>query len=75
MAYALAIKVRVKWEPRVDPPPCEHLTLKLEPSGAGSFTGNFYCIACGESIVPPKPIISLRPRGSLQHAHEAERIR
>jgi hypothetical protein len=32
------------------PPPCEHLTLKLEPSGLGSFTGNFYCIDCGEVL-------------------------
>jgi len=34
---------------RVDQPPaCEHLTLKLEPSGYGGFTGDFYCVDCGE---------------------------
>ena len=54
---------------------CEHLTLKLEPSGYGSFTGNFYCTACGESIVPSKPIISLPRRASEQRVHEAERSR
>jgi hypothetical protein len=75
MATAQAAKVRVKWEPRVDPPRCEHLTLKLETIGFGSFTGNFYCTACGDSIVPPKPIISLRPRASVQRVHEAERTR
>jgi len=54
---------------------CEHLTLKLEPSGYGSFTGNFYCTACGDSIVPSKPIIPLRPRASVQPVREAEHSR
>lgn len=72
MANAQVAKVRVTWEQRENPPPCEHLKLKLEPSGLGGFTGNFYCIACGDSIVPPKPIISLRARTSLHHTHRAE---
>lgn len=66
MATAQAAKVSVK---------CEHLTLKLEPSGSGGFTGNFYCTDCGDSIVPSKLIISLRPRASVQRVHEAERTR
>lgn len=75
MMHAQATKERVTEYQRVDQPPCKHLTLKLEPSGFGGFTGNFYCIACGDSIVLPKPIISLRPRGSLQRTHEAQRAR
>lgn len=47
---AHATAVRVPETPRVSQPVCEHLTLKLEPSGLGSFTGNFYCIDCGESV-------------------------
>ncbi len=72
MAHAQMAKVQVKWEQRENPAPCEHLKLKLEPSGFGGFTGNFYCIACGDSIVPPKPIISLGSRTLLQHIHCAE---
>ena len=54
---------------------CEHRTLKLEPSGCASFTGNFYCMDCGDSIVPAKPIIALRPRVPVQRVREAERTR
>jgi hypothetical protein len=72
---AQATEERVTEYQRVGQPPCKHLTLKLEPSGLSGFTGNFYCIACGDSIVPPKPIISLRPRASLQRAYEAQRAR
>lgn len=43
---------------RVGQPVCEHATLKLETSGV-SFTGNFYCIGCGESVAI-KPQISLK---------------
>jgi hypothetical protein len=73
MATAQAAKVGVTWEPRLDPSRCEHLTLKLEPSGCAGFTGNFYCTACGESIIPSKPIISVRPRASVPRVREAER--
>jgi hypothetical protein len=52
MMNAQAAEVREMRKQRIDhPPPCEHLTLKLEPSGFGSFTGNFYCINCGESVI------------------------
>ena len=51
MMNAQAAEVREMRKQRVDQPPsCEHLTLKLEPNGAGSFTGNFYCMDCGESV-------------------------
>ncbi len=55
MMNAQAAEVREMRKQRVDQPPsCEHLTLKLEPNGAGSFTGNFYCMDCGE-LVAKKP--------------------
>ena len=51
MMNAQASEVRVTRNQRVNqPPPCEHLTLKLEPNGSSSFTGNFYCIGCGEVL-------------------------
>ncbi len=51
MMNAQATEVRVPENQRGGQPLCEHLTLKLECNGVGSFTGNFYCIACGDSIV------------------------
>jgi hypothetical protein len=49
MTITQAAELRVKWKQRVDPIPCEHLTLELELSGTGS-TGNYNCIVCGEPI-------------------------
>jgi hypothetical protein len=50
MMNAHATAVRVPETQRGGQPPCEHPTLKLETSGFGSFTGNFYCVDCGESV-------------------------
>ncbi|HEV8327908.1 MAG TPA: hypothetical protein VGQ08_10515 [Nitrospiraceae bacterium] len=45
-----AAVLRAKWENRVDPRPCAHLTLELEQNDSGYLTGNYTCIACGESV-------------------------
>jgi hypothetical protein len=50
MTNAQAVAVRVTGKQRVDPRPCEHLSLKLERDDSGFFTGNYQCIACGESV-------------------------
>jgi hypothetical protein len=47
---AQAAEVRGEENQRGGQPRCEHLTLKLELSGIGSFTGNFYYTDCGESV-------------------------
>ena len=50
MMNAQATEERVEENQRGGQPLCEHLTLKLERSGVGSFTGDFYCTDCGESV-------------------------
>jgi len=35
----------------VDPRPCAHITLELEQNNSGYVTGNYTCLACGESVV------------------------
>jgi hypothetical protein len=50
MMNTAATEVRVPENERGSQPLCEHLTLKLERSDGGSFTGNFYCIDCGASV-------------------------
>jgi hypothetical protein len=50
MTVAEAAVLRVKWEQRVQPAPCMHLTLELEQNASGYLTGKYNCIACGESV-------------------------
>lgn len=50
MMNAPATEVRVPENQRGSQPLCEHRSLKLESSGLGSFTGDFYCIDCGETV-------------------------
>jgi hypothetical protein len=49
MTNTQAATLRVTGKQRVDPRPCEHLSLKLERDDSGFFTGNYQCIVCGES--------------------------
>jgi hypothetical protein len=42
--------LRAKWKQRVDPPPCEHLSLEMELDDLGHSTGNIACFTCGESV-------------------------
>ena len=42
--------LRAKWKQRVDPPPCDHLSLKLELNNLGHSTGHIACFTCGESV-------------------------
>ena len=51
MKRAQAEALQVKWSQRADPLPCEHLEQETETDAAGYWTGNYYCIACGELIV------------------------
>jgi hypothetical protein len=51
MTRSQAAELRAKWKERVDPTTCEHLNQKLESSDDGYLTGNYHCIACGESVV------------------------
>jgi hypothetical protein len=55
MTTAEAAQLRVKWEHRVDLQPCAHLTLELEQNDSGHLTGNYTCIACGESVARKHP--------------------
>ncbi len=55
MTKAQAAELRVKWQQRVHPLPCEHLNQELESSDAGYVTGNHHCIECGESIAHKNP--------------------
>jgi hypothetical protein len=50
MMTVQATEVRVPENQRGVQPLCEHLTLKLERSDVGSFTGNFFCDDCGETV-------------------------
>ncbi len=50
-----AAALRVKWKKRVEPRPCAHLTLELEQNDSGYLTGNYLCIACGESVARKHP--------------------
>jgi hypothetical protein len=50
MTMSQAAALRAKWEQRVDPQLCAHLTLELEQNDSGHLTGNYTCIACGESV-------------------------
>lgn len=45
-----ATEERVPENQRVGKPLCSHLTLNLERSDVGIFTGDFCCLDCGESI-------------------------
>jgi hypothetical protein len=49
MTTTQAAELRVKWNQRVDPPPCEHLNLELEWSD-NALTGNYNCIVCGQAV-------------------------
>jgi hypothetical protein len=51
MTITQAAELRVKWQQRVDPLPCEHLNLEMEWSDNGYSTGSYNCIVCGEAIV------------------------
>jgi hypothetical protein len=51
MTTVQAAALRTKWKQRADPQPCMHPTLELERNDSGSFTGNYHCIVCGQSIV------------------------
>ena len=50
MTTTQAAELRVKWKERTDAPKCEHLTLELEWSENGYFTGNYTCIVRGDPI-------------------------
>jgi hypothetical protein len=51
MTITQAAELRVKWQQRVDPLPCEHLNLEMEWSDNGYATGSYNCIVCGEAVV------------------------
>ena len=55
MTKVEAAQLRVKSEHRVDSQPCAHLTLELEQNDSGHLTGNYMCIACGESVARKHP--------------------
>ena len=50
MTVAQAAELWMKWQERVNPQPCEHLTLELERSDNGYLTGNYICIVCGTAV-------------------------
>jgi len=51
MTEARAATLRVKWNQRATPSPCEHRYLELEGVALGHSTDNYYCIVCGECVV------------------------
>jgi hypothetical protein len=51
MTEARAATLRVKWEQRATPSPCEHRYLELEGIALGHSADNYYCIVCGECVV------------------------
>ena len=50
MSRNQAAAIRLMWEERADPIPCEHMTLELEWDDLGHSTGNYVCIRCGVSV-------------------------
>ncbi len=50
MTVTQAAELRVKWKQRVNPTPCDHLSLELERSDNGYLTGNYICIVCGTAV-------------------------
>jgi hypothetical protein len=42
--------LRVKWNQRAEPSPCEHRSLEVEWNDLGHPTGVYNCIICGESV-------------------------
>ncbi len=50
MTATQAAELRMKWNERVNPQPCEHLTLELERSDNRYLTGNYICIVCGIAV-------------------------
>ena len=50
MTTTQGAELRAKWRERINPPPCEHLTLKLERTETGYLTGNYNCTVCGEAV-------------------------
>lgn len=51
MTEARAATLRVKWNQRATPSPCEHRYLELEGMALGHSADNYYCIVCGECVV------------------------
>jgi hypothetical protein len=50
MTSGEAAALRAKWEHQVDPRPCAYITLEWEQNDSGYLTGNYICLACGESV-------------------------
>ncbi len=69
MTNSHAAGLRLKWDQRVDPLPCEHIFLEPAHTEKGHFiTGLYFCIECGQALErpptampPPDPTI---PYGS-----------
>jgi len=51
MTEARAAILRVKWEQRAAPLPCEHRYLEMEGTALGHSADNYYCIVCGKCVV------------------------
>jgi hypothetical protein len=51
MTLLQAAALRVRWNRRATPSPCEHRYLELEGMALGHSVDNYYCIVCGECVV------------------------
>jgi hypothetical protein len=51
MTHAQLVALRDKWQLRGDSVKCHHPNLELESHDDGYVTGQYHCLACGESVI------------------------